>query len=184
MSQSSVPGLRVSRARLLFAKLTNEKFWARVWDRASLNTDFYDLSNIRRGWRERNASVIASNVIYSHRAEHLSDESIVNATVAEIAEAFPTAASARLRRTLVNRIPMAIPCPVRGIERKRPPTVTPINGFLLAGDWTRTELPASMESAVHSGWSAAEEIWKLIERPRRFVLPKRRMEGLAGLLSI
>jgi hypothetical protein len=41
-----------------------------------LNTDFYDLSNIRRGWSER-PSVIASNIICSHRARGMSNEEIV-----------------------------------------------------------------------------------------------------------
>ena len=164
-------------------KLTREKFWARIWNPSGLNTDFYDLSNIRRGWQKRNGSVIASNVIYSHRAQGMSDEDIVTATLEEIREAFPTAERPSLRHALINRIPMAVPCPVPGSEQKRPPARTPIDGLLLAGDWTRTELPASMESAVHSGWAAAEEVWRLNGRPRSFVLPKREPEGLAGLVS-
>jgi 15-cis-phytoene desaturase len=163
-------------------KLTREKFWARVWNPADLNTDFYDLTNIRRGWRERDGSVLASNVIYSHRARHLADEDIVTATLKEIGEAFPRADRSSLRHAVVNRIPMAIPCPVPGSERKRPPTRTAIDGLLLAGDWTNTELPASMESAVHSGFSAAEEIWRTSGRPRQFVLPKRTPQGVAGLI--
>ena len=43
-------------------KLTREKFCARVWSPENLNYDFYDLSNIRRGWSAR-PSVIASNII-------------------------------------------------------------------------------------------------------------------------
>lgn len=163
-------------------KLGDEKFWARVWNPADLNTDFYDLTNIRRGWQGREGSVIASNVIYSHRAHSLSDEEIVTATVKEIGQAFPQAQRSGVQHAVVNRIPMAIPCPLPGSERKRPPTATPIEGLLLAGDWIRTELPASMESAVHSGFSAAEEIWRLRGRPRQLVLPKREPEGIAKLV--
>jgi squalene-associated FAD-dependent desaturase len=162
-------------------KLTREKFWARVWDPKGLNTDFYDLSNIRQGWGDRE-SVIASNAIYSHRAHHLSDEEIVATTVEEIREAVPGVDRSHVRHAVVNRIPMAIPCPTPGSEQRRPPTQTAIAGLLLAGDWTRTELPASMESAVHSGWSAAQEIWRLSGRPRRLVLPKRAPQGLAGFV--
>jgi squalene-associated FAD-dependent desaturase len=161
-------------------KLTREKFWARVWNPAALNTDFYDLSNIRRGWRGRDASVMASNIIYSHRAEALSDEHIVARTVAEIQEALPAAARARVRHAVVNRIPMAIPCPTPGSERARPAARTPVQGLLLAGDWTDTGLPASMESAVHSGWAAAEEIFRWQGTPRRLVRPKRAPQGIAG----
>lgn len=87
---------------------------------------------------------------------------------------------ASVRHTVVNRIAMAIPCPAPGTECKRPSTTTQFEGLYLAGDWTRTELPASMESAVHSGLAAAEEIWSAIGRPRRLVVPKRPTEGLAG----
>jgi 15-cis-phytoene desaturase len=163
-------------------KLTDDKFWMRIWDESRLNVDFYDLTNIRSGWRDRDGSVIASNIIYSHRAAALDDEQIVSATVRELQEAFPAARRCNVRHAVVNRIPMAITCPAPGTESKRPPVRTPIEGLLLAGDWTRTELPASMESAVHSGWTAAEEIWRSIGKPRGLVLPKRALEGVAGFV--
>jgi squalene-associated FAD-dependent desaturase len=159
-------------------KLTNEMFWARIWRRDDLNTDFYDLSNIRDGWADRD-SVIASNIIFSHRASERSDDEIVAATLRELADACPAARRARVRHCVVNRVPMAIPCPAPGTESKRPTARTPLDGFYLAGDWTRTALPASMESAVHSGMAAAEEVWRAIGRPRQLVAPKRPTEGLA-----
>jgi 15-cis-phytoene desaturase len=163
-------------------KFTQEKFWARIWSPAGLNTDFYDLSNIRRGSGERGESWVASNIIYSHRTEALSDEQIVARTLGELQEAIPAAKRACVRHAVVNRIPMAIPCPTPGTEQNRPATRTPIEGLLLAGDWTDTGLPASMESAVHSGWAAAESILQRQGRPRSLVLPKRAPEGIAGLV--
>ncbi|HET9445427.1 MAG TPA: hydroxysqualene dehydroxylase HpnE [Steroidobacteraceae bacterium] len=160
-------------------KLTRERFWARIWSDADLNTDFYDLSNIRAGWSDR-PSVIASNIIFSHRANCLSDAQILATTVEEVAEAFPGVRDAVIRHVAIHRIPMAIPCPAPGVESKRPANATPLAGLYLAGDWTRTALPASMESAVHSGFAAAEEIWRAIGRPRTLVLPKRPTEGLAS----
>ena len=174
------PSPYVSCYLWLDRKVTRERFWARVWNPADLNTDFYDLSNIRCAWHGRSESVIASNIIHSHRAEPLSDEQIVARTLQEIQEALPAAEHASVRHAVVNRIPMAIPCPKPGSENMRPPTRTPVGGLLLAGDWTDTGLPASMESAVHSGWAAAEEIWRLQGSPRRLVLPKRAPEGIAG----
>ncbi|HUR20835.1 MAG TPA: FAD-dependent oxidoreductase, partial [Vicinamibacterales bacterium] len=38
----------------------------------------------------------------------------------------------------------------------RPPTETPVPGFFLAGDWTDTGLPGTIESAVLSGHRAAD----------------------------
>lgn len=160
-------------------KLSDEKFWARIWDPRDLNSDFYDLSNIRAGWRER-PSVIACNAIYSHRAAEWSDGEIATRTLHEIFDALPHATEANVRHVSIHRIPMAIPCPSPGTETKRPAQLTPIDGLLLAGDWTRTALPASMESAVYSGLAAAEHIWRAIGRPRQLTQAKRSPEGFAG----
>jgi 15-cis-phytoene desaturase len=158
-------------------KLTGERFWALLGAEKRLNTDFYDLSNIRRGWGER-PSIVASNIIYSHRAHRLSNEDIVAATQREIAQFAPQAAQARVTHAVVNRIPMVIPCPVPGSESARPaPSAT------LAGDWTATGLPSSMESAVRSGLMAAEQVLRLAGRPRELALPMRPSDGLAGLVQ-
>ena len=153
-------------------KLTRERFWAQREGLARLNTDFYDLSNIRRGWTER-ASVIASNIIYCHRANAMSDAEIVAATQREIADFVPQAREARIVHAVVNRIPMAIPCPLPGSESARPaPSAT------LAGDWTRTGLPCSMESAVRSGFLAADALLG-----SELALPVRPSDGIAGLVQ-
>ncbi len=141
-------------------KLTSERFWARSWVPNDLNSDFYDLSNIRGGGHPDAPSLIACNAIHAHRAWNASDEQIVRSCVAEIAGYAPLAARARLRHAAVHRIPMAIPCAWPGTETARPLTATGIDGLFLAGDWTRTGLPASMESAVRSGWRAPKR-WRL-----------------------
>jgi uncharacterized protein with NAD-binding domain and iron-sulfur cluster len=45
-----------------------------------------------------------------------------------------------------------------GTHRRRPETQSPIPGLLLAGDWVRTGLPATIESAVQSGHDAADRV--------------------------
>jgi squalene-associated FAD-dependent desaturase len=162
-------------------KLTQEKFWSRVWSPESLNYDFYDLSNIRPDWADR-PSVIASNIIYSHRYADWSDARLIEATLRELAEFAPEARNAQVVHALVNRIPMSIPCPYPGTENRRPPTEAPVRGLLLAGDWTRTHLPYSMESAVRSGFLAAEHILRDIGQPRELARALRPTEGLAGLV--
>ncbi|TFW01794.1 FAD-dependent oxidoreductase, partial [Oxalobacteraceae bacterium OM1] len=126
-----------------------ERFTSHLWSPERLNYDYYDLRQIRTGWSGR-PSIMASNIIYSHRAEGLRDDAVIAATVRELAEFAPDAAAARIVHARVHRIPMAIPCPLPGSEEKRPPARTPLPGLLLAGDWTRTHLPCSMESAVRS----------------------------------
>jgi uncharacterized protein with NAD-binding domain and iron-sulfur cluster len=40
-------------------------------------------------------------------------------------------------------------------ERRRPPCHTAFNNLMIAGDWTATGLPATIEGAIRSGSSAA-----------------------------
>ena len=162
-------------------KLTGERFWALLGAQKNLNTDFYDLSNIRRGWAGR-PSLIASNIIYSHRAAGMSDAQVVAATQREIAEFIPQAAGARVVHAVVNRIAMAIPCPLPQSESERPASAVS-SSLSVAGDWTRTGLPCSMESAVRSGWMAAEEVLRAAGRPRSLALAPRPRDGLAGLIQ-
>jgi 15-cis-phytoene desaturase len=138
-------------------KVGMPRFISHLCSPGRLSYDFYDLGQIREGWADR-PTVTASNIIYSHRAHELSDEEVVAATVRELAEFAPGASAAQLVHSRVHRIPMAIPCPVVGFEQARPAARTPFPGLLLAGDWTRTHLPCSMEGAVKSGWTAAEQV--------------------------
>ncbi len=164
-------------------KLTDLKMWARVHCSNDLNCDFYDLSNIHTGWEDR-PSLITSNIIYCKRAEAMSDEEIIEATVAEIAEFLPEASMDGVEHFVVNRIPMAIHCPFPGTERRRAPVNTPIDGLWLAGDWTRTGLPSSMESACMSGWMVAERLLPRLGKPeRKLSIEHPDVEGVTGLFD-
>jgi 15-cis-phytoene desaturase len=163
-------------------KLTRRRFWARPWHPRDLNCDFYDLSNIHRGWSSR-PSLICSNIIYSHRAADLSDAEIEARTIREISEVFPEAASAKVVHRVINRIPMAIHCPFPGTERRRPEVRSPIEGLTLAGDWIKTNLPSSMESAARSGWLAAEEVRRNLGAPSAtLAIEHPELSGFAGLI--
>ena len=162
-------------------RLTTRQFWSRSWSSTTLNYDFYDLATIRAEPPGR-GSLIASNIIYSQRLDPLDDAGIIAQTRRELAEFAPAAASATPWHSRVHRIPMGVPCPVPGSERQRPTNATSIPGLLVAGDWTRTALPASMESAVRSGWLAAEEILRDAGHPRTIAVPPPATTGIAALL--
>jgi uncharacterized protein with NAD-binding domain and iron-sulfur cluster len=72
----------------------------------------------------------------------------------ELASALAEAARARLTRATVVREPRATFSVAPGAPA-RPQTTTAVDGLLLAGDWIDTGLPATIESAVRSGHSAA-----------------------------
>jgi len=162
-------------------KLTRHRFWAQMYSPHNLNCDFYDLSNINRGWEKR-PSLIASNIIYSHRIADMSDDEIIRSTIRELTAHLPLTARVKVLHSVVNRIPMAISCPYPGIEHKRPATRSPVHRLFLAGDWTCTGIPFSMESAVRSGWLAAEQVLTEIGRPRSLALKIKETEGLSGLV--
>ncbi len=73
----------------------------------------------------------------------------------ELGEALPAAASATVRRATAVRERRATFSLAPG-EPPRPSVETPVRGLFLAGDWTDTGLPATIEGAVLSGHRAAE----------------------------
>jgi squalene-associated FAD-dependent desaturase len=86
-----------------------------------------------------------------------------NAELAAVAEAalrryFPAMAEARVVRSLVLREPDATFSCDPEAEALRPGPETPVRGLVLAGDWTSTGLPATIEGAVRSGRTAARHI--------------------------
>jgi uncharacterized protein with NAD-binding domain and iron-sulfur cluster len=58
-----------------------------------------------------------------------------------------------------------------GLESQRPPANTQWSNFFLAGDWTRSGWPATMEGAVRSGYLAAEAVTAAAGAPRQFLIP-------------
>lgn len=71
---------------------------------------------------------------------------------------FPAMAGATVTRALVMREAEATFASDPAAEALRPPNVTPVHGLFLAGDWTNTGLPATIEGAVRSGRKAAQAV--------------------------
>lgn len=72
--------------------------------------------------------------------------------------------------------------PAPGSDAIRPPQRTAIDGLMLAGDWTATGWPATMEGAIRGGYLAAEEIARDLGRRAKFVRPELRADWLARSL--
>ena len=84
------------------------------------------------------------------------NETIVARTLADFRRLLPASAAAQVRHTQVVKEKFATMSPSVEAARLRPPTITPFDNFVLAGDWTDTGLPATIESAVMSGHRAAD----------------------------
>jgi hydroxysqualene dehydroxylase len=78
--------------------------------------------------------------------------------VTELARVLPATRGARLLDFFVTREPKATFRPAPGTRRDRPGTLTSRPGLVLAGAYTATGWPATMESAVRSGESAAAAV--------------------------
>ncbi len=102
----------------------------------------------------------------SHALAGMAHEELICRIQAELAAAFPLAAKMRLLHARVVTQSHAIFSPLPGMEDHRPSQTTGIAGLALAGDWTATGWPATMESAVRSGYLAAECILRSIGRPK------------------
>jgi squalene-associated FAD-dependent desaturase len=75
--------------------------------------------------------------------------------VAEVRSAFPAAREAALLDARIVTDPTAVLSVRPGVEAVRPPARTAVPNLFLAGDWTATGWPSTMEGAVRSGRLAA-----------------------------
>ncbi len=85
-------------------------------------------------------------------------EEVVAQVRSELEAIWPAARAAQLVRWRMVTEPAAVFSMRPGIQRLRPPQQTPIANLALAGDWTATGWPATMEGAVRSGYAAAEAV--------------------------
>jgi uncharacterized protein with NAD-binding domain and iron-sulfur cluster len=84
-----------------------------------------------------------------------SDDEIVAELAAALRDLVPATRDAVLLDSLVLRHQRATFVPSQGSDALRPKSRTPISGLYLAGDWTATGWPSTIESAVLSGIYAA-----------------------------
>lgn len=121
----------------------------------------------------------------SREVAALGSEEAVRRVLADLAEVWPESASCRLLHSRTVTEHRAVFAPLPGIDQLRPAQQTAVENIQLAGDWTRTGWPATMEGAVRSGFLAAENILarhglsvQLIPPPVRPALLSRILLGL------
>ncbi|CAL9591002.1 Hydroxysqualene dehydroxylase [Streptomyces sp. enrichment culture] len=85
--------------------------------------------------------------------------------VPELRRLLPPARHARVTDFFVTRERTATFAPAPGVARLRPGARTRVPGLYLAGAWTATGWPATMEGAVRSGFTAAAAALSALGRP-------------------
>lgn len=145
------------------------------YDRPVLDTDFVGLLGTTTQWAFDRTRIVCGNAARpgdGASAEHAvstvvsaardvvewDTDRIRDQVVADLASVLPHARAARVTRAIVVKERRATIATTPDVERRRPDVVTPIPGLLLAGDWTDTGLPPTIESAVLSGERAAAHV--------------------------
>jgi squalene-associated FAD-dependent desaturase len=96
----------------------------------------------------------------SRDVEALGHEATIQAVANELRAIWREARDANLLRGRVVVERRAVFSVTPGIDAIRPAQQSPIPNLQLAGDWTQTGWPATMEGAVRSGYLAAENVLK------------------------
>ena len=168
--------------KILPGKYANDKFFSRasslttspivgihIWyDRIIMPQDFVAILDSPIQWIF-NKNVIQSNVnnTTQHICISLSGASqwidtpkndLKKLFTGEISRIFPKAKNAKIEKIIIVKEYEATYQPVPGYKNHRLPTITPVKNFFLAGDWTDTGWPSTMEGAVRSGYTAADVI--------------------------
>ena len=110
-------------------------------------------------------------------------EQAIQQAVAELAAFFPRVKEAKLEKVaLVKEMRATFGVPP-GIDAARPTAVSPWPNLFLAGDWTATGWPSTMESAARSGHLAAEALCKTASEPRCILEADLKPCGLMRLIG-
>ena len=129
-------------------------------------------------WRRLRGSYLELVVSASRSFAALSREEAISLAVRELSEFFPAVSSARLEKAaLVKEVRATFGVPP-GIDSARPNSRSPWFNCFLAGDWTSTGWPSTMESAARSGHLAAEAVCAALGETRTILEPDLRPRGL------
>jgi squalene-associated FAD-dependent desaturase len=136
-----------------------------------------------QGYREGTGSYMELVVSSSQTLVQKSREEILDLAQREVAEFFPAVKEAKVVKAAVIKEIYATYSILPGLDQYRPKASTPWPRLFLAGDWTATEWPATMEGAVRSGYLAAEAITASSGEARKFLVADLPATGLMKLFE-
>jgi squalene-associated FAD-dependent desaturase len=181
---ASEPQFRQIR-NLQVSPITSVHFW---FDRDVMAEPFVTVLDRTTQWifnksrlseRRGEGRYLQSVISASYGLMQRSRQEIINLCLGELQQVLPETRKARLVKATVVKETAATFSPQPGSDRWRPSQRTPLPNLFLAGDWTATGWPATMEGAVRSGYLAAEAILSACGEPKRLLKPELPAEGLA-----
>jgi zeta-carotene desaturase len=102
---------------------------------------------------------------------NLTRNEIVDIAIGDLRLYFPKVKEAKLLKSHVIKEQRATFSAAPETEHLRPTPESGLPKVVLAGDWTRTGWPATMEGAVRSGYLAAEAVCQAAGKKQRFLAP-------------
>ena len=118
----------------------------------------------------------------SRHLQQRSREEITQEVLRELGAVWPAAQAARLVHSRFITEARAVFSVRPGTEELRPEQQSPIPNLQLAGDWTQTGWPSTMEGAVRSGYLSAENILRQLGRPVLLLQPDLPQSLLSKIL--
>jgi squalene-associated FAD-dependent desaturase len=154
---SVIPDLPLDLAAFEHSPITGIHLW---FDRPVTNLPHATLLDRTIQWmfNKSEGRYIQLVVSASRSLETMPRADVIALALRELAEFFPAARDAKLEKSHVVKEIRATFSAAPGLESRRPLSRTAIPNLFLAGDWTRSGWPATMEGAVRSGYLAAEAI--------------------------
>ena len=103
---------------------------------------------------------------------------IIDQAMEDLESLLPAVRQAKLLKAIVVKEGRATVAPRPGCDALRPGPSSPLSNFSIAGDWVQTGWPATMESAVRSGYQAAEVLLRTRGVRTPILKPDLPAEGL------
>jgi zeta-carotene desaturase len=110
-------------------------------------------------------------------------ETAIQQALSELAEFFPRVKEAKLEKVALIKEMHATFGVNPGIDSARPTAASPWPNLFMAGDWTATGWPSTMESAARSGYLAAEALGLSAENPLHCFEPDLKLQGMMRWIS-
>jgi uncharacterized protein with NAD-binding domain and iron-sulfur cluster len=120
--------------------------------------DFIDLATIGRQPAGATGAVYQFVLTRFDRTEARSDAEHMDRVIVDLHRVWPASKAARVVDYALERIESSMFAAVPGAHALRPATRTSVPNLMIAGDWTRHTLNASMEGAAWSGRRAASAV--------------------------
>jgi hydroxysqualene dehydroxylase len=115
-------------------------------------------TEIQWAFKKGDGRQLALVISGAHRHVSWDPKALLDVAQRDMSRCFPSFKLAKILRWKAIKEPFATLSPAPGAEAKRPRPGLYRPGLYLAGDWTRTDLPATIESACVSGHKVAEAI--------------------------